>query len=73
MKTLLLRVGAVLVLFFVNFMIYNVSFNFQATPYLSEEQRLEGAILMLKTTAPAYLIFSILTVWVFSYFGLKKK
>lgn len=73
MKTLLFRAGASLIVFVVNFLIYNISFNFQAKPYLSEEQRLDGAILMLKTTAPAFLIFSILTVWALSYLGAKKK
>ena len=73
MKTLLFRAGASIIMFAVNFMIYNISFNFQATPYLSEEQRLDSGILMLKTTAPAFLIFSILTVWALSYFGAKKK
>lgn len=73
MKAFLFRAGISLIVFVVNFGIYNISFNFQATPYLSEEQRLDSAVLMLKTTVPAYLIFSILTVWAFSYFGSKRK
>jgi hypothetical protein len=42
--------------FVVNFAIYNYSFNTQATPYLHEEQRVDSALLMLKTTLPAYVV-----------------
>jgi hypothetical protein len=45
----------------------------QATPYLSEEQRLDSGILMLKTTIPAYLISSFLTTLAFHFFAKSSK
>ena len=33
----------------INFLIYNYSFNAQATPFLSEEQRVESGLLMLRS------------------------
>ena len=49
-----------IVVFLINFAIFNYSFNMQATPFLHEEERVESAFLMLKTTVPAYAIASIL-------------
>ena len=51
--------------FVINFAIYNYSFNKQATPFLHEEQRVDSALLMLKTTLPAYIISSILLTLLF--------
>ncbi len=62
MKKLALYAIATLVVFGINFAIYNISFNMQATPYLSEEQRLDSGMLMLQTTLPAYLVSSVVIV-----------
>lgn len=51
--------------FLINFAIYNFSFNGQATPYLHEEQRVDSAIIMLKTTLPAYIVSSIFLATLF--------
>lgn len=45
-----------LIVFTINFAIFNYSFNMQATPFLQEEQRVESSLMMLKTTLPAYLV-----------------
>lgn len=45
-----------------NFGIHNYSFVKQATPYLTEDERIEIAMMMLETTLPAYIIASILFV-----------
>ncbi len=45
--------------FIINFLIYNVSFNKQATPFIHEEQRVESALMMISTTIPAFLVTSI--------------
>lgn len=60
MKKSLVYSGLCLLSFVVNFAIYNISFNNQATPHLHEEQRLDSALLMLKTTLPAFLMASII-------------
>lgn len=59
-KTSLAYAFLALLSFVVNFAIYNYSFNAQATPYLHEEQRVVSALLMLKTTLPAYVVSAIL-------------
>lgn len=55
MKTFLIYTSMAVVNFIVNFMIYNISFNNQATPYLPESQRVDSGLLMLKTTVPSTL------------------
>ena len=70
MKTLLFYVILAVVNFIVNFVIYNYSFNLQATPFLHEEQRVDSSLLMLKTTLPAYLVSSIVITIMF-YFVAK--
>lgn len=65
MRTFLIYSALTLMVFFVNFLIYIVSFNVLATPYLHEEQRLDSGLLMLKTTLPAYLISSVIISFVF--------
>jgi hypothetical protein len=61
----------ILLSFLINFAIYNLSFNVQAAIYLSEEQRLESGLLMLKSTVPAFFIASVIIIVVF-YFVFKK-
>jgi hypothetical protein len=51
--------------------VYNYSFNVQATPYLSEEQRLDSALSMLITTIPAYLATAVILSIMF-YYAAKK-
>ena len=51
--------------FIVNFGIYNYSFISQATPFLTEEHRVDSSLLMLKTTLPAYIISSIVLSYIF--------
>ncbi len=58
--------------FVINFTIYNFSFNYQATPYLHESQRLDSGILMLQTTIPAYAVATILIAVCF-YFVARLK
>lgn len=53
--------------FVINLLIYNYSFNKQATPYLHEEKRLDSAILMLTTTLPLYAITSIFIATLFYF------
>ncbi len=57
--------------FIINFLIYNFSFNKQATPFLSEEQRLESGIMMLQSTIPAFAIAAV--VFAVLYYTLSKK
>ncbi len=68
MKTFLIYTGLALISFITNALIYNISFNQQATPLLSEEQRLDSALLMLSTTLPAYffsaVVMSLMFYWV---------
>ena len=70
MKKFFIYAALCLVSFVVNFAIFNYSFNDQATPFLHEEQRVESALLMLKTTLPAYGI-SALVLTVLFYFVAK--
>ncbi len=70
MKALLIYVILAVVNFIVNFVIYNYSFNLQATPFLHEEQRVDSGLLMLKTTLPAYFVSSIVITIMF-YFVAK--
>ena len=65
MKTFLAYTFLTVLNFILNFSIYNYSFNSQATPFLQEEQKVDSALLMLKTTLPAYLISSILLTVLF--------
>ncbi len=71
MKTFFIYTFLAIFNFIINFSIYNYSFNNQATPYLHEEQRVDSALLMLKTTLPAYMISSILLTILF-YFVANK-
>lgn len=71
MKTFFIYTFLAFLNFVINFAIYNYSFNNQATPYLHEEQRVDSALLMLKTTFPAYIISSILLTVLF-YFVVNK-
>jgi hypothetical protein len=65
MKKKLLFMVVGILSFLVNFTIYNISFNAQATPYMQEEQRVDSSILMLKTTLPAFFFWSIVVTVVF--------
>lgn len=60
-----------IVVFAVNFAIFNYSFNMQATPFLHEEERVDSALLMLKTTLPAYVIASALITGAFYLLATK--
>jgi heme/copper-type cytochrome/quinol oxidase subunit 4 len=71
MKTLIIYLSLAVVTFIINFAIYNFSFNLQATPFLHEEQRVDSGLLMLKTTFPAYLVFSVVIALLF-YFVNKR-
>jgi hypothetical protein len=57
----------------INFLIYNYSFNIQATPFLNEEQRVESGMLMLKTTVPAFIITSLVVSAVFYFIAKANK
>ena len=70
MKTFLIYASLAVVNFIINFMIYNFSFNKQATPYLHEEQRVDSGLLMLETTLPAYIVAAIVLTITF-YFVAK--
>jgi riboflavin transporter FmnP len=70
MKKIIIYIILAVINFVVNFVIYNYSFNLQATPFLHEEQRVDSAMLMLKTTLPAYLVSAIVLTLIF-YFVAK--
>lgn len=70
MKTFIIYASLAVVNFIINFMIYNYSFNKQATPYLQEEQRVDSGLLMLETTLPAYIVAAIVLTITF-YFVAK--
>ena len=72
MKTFLIYASLAVVNFIINFMIYNFSFNKQATPYLHEEQRVDSGLLMLETTVPAYIVAAIVLTIMF-YFVAKRR
>lgn len=72
MKKVLIYSALAMLSFVTNFLIYNVSFNIQATPYMSEEQRLDSGILMLKTTLPAFLMASVVITILFWYVNRSK-
>lgn len=57
--------------FIINFLIYNVSFNNQATPFLHEEQRVDSAMLMIKTTVPAFFVAALVITLAFYLIGKK--
>lgn len=71
-KIFIYSVMSVLV-FVVNFSIYNYSFNMQATPFLVEEQRVDSALLMLKTTLPIYAVSSVLITVAFYFLANKMR
>lgn len=71
MKTFVIYSSLALLNFIFSFFIYNYSFNQQATPYLTEEQRVDSSILMLTTTIPAYIFTAAILSAVF-YFVAKK-
>lgn len=73
MKKVIIYGALAMFSFVVNFLIYNMSFNIQATPYLSEEQRLDSGILMLKTTLPAFAIASVVITVLFCYVNRSQK
>ena len=72
MKTFLIYGILAVVNFIINFIIYNYSFNLQATPFLHEEQRLDSGLMMLKTTLPAYIV-SAIVITVMFYFVAKAR
>ena len=67
MKTLIIYIFIALINIIINFVIYNYSFNLQATPFLHEEQRVESAMLMLKETFPAYIASGVIFTIIFFY------
>lgn len=72
MKKILLYISVGFLSFITNFLLYNFSFNSQATPFLHEEQRVDSAILMLKITLPAYFISALIITFIFYYIGKNK-
>ncbi len=64
-KSLLTYIFLIILNCIANFIIYNYSFNIQATPYLHEEQRVESGLLMLKTTLPAFVVSALLFAFLF--------
>jgi hypothetical protein len=70
MKTFLIYLTLAIASFVVNLLIYNYSFNLQATPFLLEEQRVDSGLLMLKPTLPAYFVSSVVVTIMF-YFAAK--
>lgn len=54
-----------------SFLIYIYSFNTQATPYLTEDQRMDSALSMFSTTLSAYLVAAIFISLI--YFFVAKK
>ncbi len=73
MKTLMVYFSLSLLSFAINFLIFNFSFNTQATPYMSEDQRIDSAMLMLKTTVPAFLLASVFIAVLFWFVGKSQK
>ena len=73
MKTFLIYVVLAIVNFIINFIIYNYSFNLQATPYLHEDQRLDSGLLMLKITLPAYIVATIIITFMFYFVSKARK
>lgn len=71
MKPIYIYVVLSIFSFVLNFLIYNFSFNLQATPFLTEEQKVESGMLMLTTTVPAYLVSTVVLTLTF-YFVAKK-
>jgi len=65
MKTALIYIALSILSFIVNFGIYNYSFITQATPFMTEEHRVDSGLIMLKTTLPAYIISSIILSYIF--------
>ncbi|MDX1536542.1 hypothetical protein [Arsukibacterium sp.] len=72
MKKLAIYALLVVVTFILNFAIYNLSFNPQATPFLHEEQRVVSGLLMLKTTLPAYFIAAVVIAAMFYWLGKRR-
>lgn len=73
MKTFITYSFLALVNFVINFIIYNYSFNMQATPFLHEEQRLDSGLLMLQTTLPAYIVSTIVITIIFYFIAKNNK
>ncbi len=74
MRALLIYIGLGVLSLVINFMIYIYSFNAQATPFLHEEQRVESAILMFKTTLPLYVVSAVvITILFYAVARAKKK
>jgi len=73
MKKLIIYVGLACINFIANFAIYNFSFNSQATHFLTEEQRVDSALLMLQQTAPAYAVSAIVITLLFYFVSKKNK
>ena len=73
MKKILIYSSLAILNFFINFIIYNWSFNIQATPYLHESQRVDSGLIMLKTTIPAYALAALVFTVIFYFIAKSKK
>ena len=73
MKTVFTYSALSILCFIINFGIYNYSFITQATPFMSEEHRVDSSLLMLTTTLPAYIISSIILSYIFYLVAKKAK
>lgn len=73
MKKILIYLSLAILNFVINFIIYNWSFNIQATPYLHESQRVDSGLLMLKTTMPAYALAALVFTVIFYFIAKSKK
>ena len=71
MKTFLIYSLISVINLVLSFLIYIYSFNTQATPYLTEDQRMDSALSMFSTTLLAYLIAAILISLVYYYVAKK--
>ena len=76
MKTFITYSFLALASFTINFAIYNISMSFQARVYMSEWQKMESGLLMIKTTIPAFfiasIIFAVIFYWVSKKFNKNK-
>jgi hypothetical protein len=71
MKTFLIYSLITVINLILSFLIYIYSFTTQATPYLTEDQRMDSALSMFSTTLLAYLIAAILISLVYYYVAKK--
>jgi len=71
MKTFLIYSLVTVINLTLSFLIYIYSFTTQATPYLTEDQRMDSALSMFSTTLSAYLVAAILISLIY-YFVAKK-